>query len=177
MNDLVLVQIVHSFEHLPEDLPLQLFVCAVRVRLQKLLEGLTVAELHLNVEDDNTILVFVTAFAIDTHHFGLHDRLLVVIERWRHLGFEIACILVSVELAFLAHQLLLLILLLIVVLPAFAFIIGNDVLFLGRLLVRDRFFRFLLVRRPTIEVLCVGSRFDEPCLFHRFCSISLEGST
>ena len=51
VNNVALVQIVDSFKYLSENFPLERLVGFERVRLHEVLQGFTVTELHLNVED------------------------------------------------------------------------------------------------------------------------------
>lgn len=129
-----------------------------------MLEGLTVAELHLNVQDDDAVLLILVAILpCHAHHVGLRDRLLVIVLLWRHLR----CVFEGIKLAVLVilqHELLILLVFLLIVVFPTSFVLGGDVVFLlrGRLL-GDLSDRFLFVRRP-IKVLGVGSGLEESCV-------------
>ena len=56
VNYISLVQIVYGFESLPKNFPLKLFAGSSWVIFHELLEGLTVAVLHLDVEDLDAFL-------------------------------------------------------------------------------------------------------------------------
>ena len=51
VNYISLVQIIYGFESLPKNFPLKLFAGSSWVIFHELLEGLTIAVLHLDVED------------------------------------------------------------------------------------------------------------------------------
>lgn len=94
VNNLVLVEVIDSFEGLPEDFPLEGLICLQRVPLEEVFQGLSVAQLHLDVQDDNAFifiriaLFLLTADAVEGVVLGLVDTRVVD----RELGEIIAIV-------------------------------------------------------------------------------------
>ena len=102
MDYLSLMQIVDSFENLPVDFPLEFLVCAPGVLPQEVIQRLTVAILHLYVEDFYT---FGLARAVDILALALGapiitSQLLVIVVSSRFDFFRREATLVEIRLGF-----------------------------------------------------------------------------
>ena len=65
VNNLSLMQVIDSFEYLPVNLPLELFVGTAGIFLKKLLQRLSVTILHLNVQYPYALLPWtINVFAL-----------------------------------------------------------------------------------------------------------------
>ena len=65
VDDFSLMQVINGLEYLPIDLPLEFFIRAARIFLQELLQRLSIAILHLNVEYPYALLArAVNVFAL-----------------------------------------------------------------------------------------------------------------
>jgi len=57
VDDVPLVQVVDSFEDLAEDLPFEFFVSTAWILLKESFKGLSLAKLHLDVQDSDAVII------------------------------------------------------------------------------------------------------------------------